>query len=89
MTDQLRALCKSLYFEIRHIIQIRNYLSLRVTVTLMVSLVLLKLDCANALLSMMSLDQLHNLQKVQNHAAKLIFKKKKNDHVILFLRSLH
>ena len=42
MTDLVSALCKSFYFEIRHMSHIRNYLSLGVTVTLMVSLVLSK-----------------------------------------------
>ena len=38
-TDQVNALYKSLYFEIRRISHIRNYLSLDFTVTLMMSLV--------------------------------------------------
>ena len=56
---------------------IRNYLSLDVTVTLMVSLVLSRLDHGNAMLSGLSLGQLCKLQKVRNHAAEVIFKKKK------------
>ena len=90
MTDQVSSLCKSLYFEIRRISQIRNYLSLDVAITLMMSFVLSKLDCGNALLSSLSSDQPHKLQKVQNHAAKVIFKEKnQNDHVMPLLRSLH
>ena len=90
MTDQVSSLCKSLYFEIRRISQIRNYLSLDVAITLMMSFVLSILDYGNALLSSLSSDQPHKLQKVQNHAAKVIFKEKKqNDHVMPLLRSLH
>ena len=77
MTDEMSALCKSLHFEIRRVSQIRNYSSLDVIVTLIVSVVLSKLDCGKVLLTGLSLDQLHKLQKVQNHATKVIFKKKK------------
>ena len=80
MTDQVSSLGKSLYFEIRRVNQIRIYLSLDVTVTLMVSLVLSKLNYGNALLSGLSLDQLYKVQKVENHATEVIFKKEKNDH---------
>ena len=68
MTDTERrpTLWKSLYSEIRCISRIKNNLSLDVTVTLMVSLVLSKLDYGNALLSGLSLDQLYKLQKVQS-----------------------
>ena len=48
----------------------------------MVFLVLSKLDYDNALLSGLSLDQLHKFQKVQNHAAKVSFKKTKNHHAM-------
>ena len=44
MTDQVSAPCKSFSFEIKCISQIRNYLSLDVTVILLVSLVFYKLD---------------------------------------------
>ena len=89
MTDHVSLLCRSLYIEISRISLVRNYLSFDVTVALMVSLVLSKLDYGNALLSGVSLDQLGKLQRVQNHAAKLVFRKKKNDHVTPLLKSLH
>ena len=89
MTDHVSSLCRSLYIEISRISLIRKYLSFDVTVSLMVLLVLSKLDYGNALLSGLSLDQLNKLQKVQNHAAKIIFKKKKTDHVTPLLKSLH
>ena len=89
MNDHVSSVCKTLYFEISRISLIRRYLSFDVTVTLMVSLVLSKLDYGNALLSGLSLDQLNKLQKVQNHAAKIIYKKKKNEHVKPLLKSLH
>ena len=86
MTDQVSAPCKSLYFKIRRISQIGNYLSLDVTVTLMNSLVLSKLDYVNAQLSGLLLDQLYKLQNVQNQATLVIFSKKKNDHAKPLLR---
>ena len=53
-----------MYFENRRISQNRNYLSLDVAVAIMASLVLSKLDYANALFSCLSLDQLGKLQKI-------------------------
>ena len=70
MNNQVSSLCKSLYLEIRRISQIRNYLLLDITVTLMVSLVLSKLDYGNALLSDLSLEQLYKLQKVKTMRLK-------------------
>ena len=55
----------------------------------MMSLVLSKLDYGNALLSSLSIDQLYKVQKVENHATEVIFKKEKNDHAMSLLRSLH
>ena len=89
MADHVINLCRNLYFEISRINLIRRYLSFEATVTLMVSLVLSKLDYGNALLSGLSLEQLHKLQKIQNHAAKIIYRKNKTDHVKPLLKSLH
>ena len=52
MIDKVCALCKSLYFEI-------NQSNQKLLVTLMVSLVLSKVDYDNALLSGLSLDKLY------------------------------
>ena len=48
-----------------------------------------KLDYCNSLLSGFSLYLLSRLQKVQNSAAKLVFKARKRDHVQSFLQALH
>ena len=59
------------------------------TSQLICSHVLSRLDYCNSLLSGITKDQLTRLQRVQNNAAKLIFKKKRRDHVTPLLKKLH
>ena len=89
MSTYVSSLCKSLYYELRRISMIRKFLTLDVAKTLVISLVLSKLDYGNSLLCGLPMDLLNKLQKVQNHAAKIIFRKKKYDHVSPLLKSLH
>ena len=56
---------------------------------LMASLVSSRLDYCNGLLAGLPDTLLQKLQYVQNCAARVIFRKKKFDHVTHLLRSLH
>ena len=82
-------ICRSAYAALRQISSIRQYLTLEATKTLVCSLVLSRLDYANALLSDCPLDSLNRLQKVQNNAARLVLKLKKTDHITPALKQLH
>ena len=55
----------------------------------MVSLVLSKLDYCNSLLSGLPKYQILKLQRIQNWAARIIFKSKKSDPATPLLRALH
>ena len=77
MTDEVSALCKSLYFIAWRITQIRDYLSLYIIFILMVFLVLTELDY--------TCTDLKSLNFISNKKHKTIRRKqfsKKKDHFI-------
>ena len=80
--------CRSAYVKIRRISSIRQYLTVEATKTLVCAFVLSKLDYCNSLLFGYPLYILRRLQKVQNSAAKLVFKSRRRDHVQPLLRAL-
>ena len=82
-------ICRSAYAALRQISSIRQSLTLQATKTLVCSLVLSRLDYANALLSDCPLESLNRLQKVQNSAARLVLKLRKTDHITPALKQLH
>ncbi|WP_419585632.1 hypothetical protein, partial [Thiolapillus sp.] len=59
------------------------------TVPLMCSFVLSRLDYCNSLLIDITSDQMYRLQKIQNHAAKVLLRKSKHEHVTPLLKKLH
>ena len=60
---------KSCYLELRKIANIRSYLSDAAILKLVFPLVISKLDYCNSLFYNMSLENMHQLQLIQNHAA--------------------
>ena len=77
------------YLEIRRISSVRHLLTRKVTVQLMCSFVLSRLDYCNSLLIDITSDQMYRLQKIQNHAAKVLLRKSKHEHVTPLLKKLH
>ena len=77
------------YLEIRCISSVRHLLSYHATKTLLCAFVLSRLDYCNALLVGSPKHLIEKLQKVQNHAARLVFCCSKFDHVTPLLHSLH
>ena len=82
-------ICCTCFLELRRISSIRHFLTEDTTKTLVCAFVLSRLDYCNALLSGSNAYLITKLQKVQNHAARLIFRSSKFDHVSPLLRSLH
>ena len=82
-------LCRISYCALRNISSIRQFLDLSTTKTLMCTLILSKLDYCNSLFYGIPTKLLDKLQKVQNAAAKIVFKAKKIDHVTPLLKKLH
>ena len=89
MSQHISNTCKAAYIKIRHIRSIRHLLTTQATQTLVCSLVLSRLDYCNSLLSGCPQYLLDKLQKVQNAAARLVYKAKKSDHIHPIFETLH
>ena len=84
--QQISAVCRICYLELRRISAIRHYLSEDVTKTLLCAFVLSRLGYCNSLLAGCPKYLLSKLPKAQNNAARLIFR---CAHIIPMLHSLH
>ena len=89
MVGQISAICRSAYYHLRNIGQIRKYLDRSATETIIHAFVSSRLDNGNALLYGLPLSQLNRLQRLQNTAAHIILRLKKHDHISRHLQSLH
>ena len=77
------------YGLIRNIAGIRKYISREHLKTLVNSIIIAKFDNCNALLPGISAYELGRLRKFQNACARLIYNKKRGDHVSGLLKELH
>ena len=77
------------YYHLRNLAGIRKFLSVEDLRTLVNSIVVAKVDNCNSLLYGISSYDSNKLQKFQNSCARLIYGKKKFDHVSGILRELH
>ena len=89
MSDRVSDICRSSFLSLRRIGCIRKYLTEKATSCLVNSLVTSRLDFCNSALYGISNEQFDRLQRIQNHAARLISKKKKHEHVTPTLCKLH
>ena len=89
MRQHISHICKSAYFELRKISSIRPYLTQFATTQLVSSLVLSRLDYCNAILAGLPSEDIARLQRIQNNAARLVFKKPRRNHVTPLLIELH
>ena len=85
----LYLVCCICYLELCWMSAIRHYLFEDVTKKLLCAFVLLRLDYYNSLLVGCPKYLLSKLQKVQNNAARLIFRTTRSAHVIPVIHSLH
>ena len=81
--------CRIYYLELRRISAIRHYLSEDVTKILLCAFILSRLDYCNSLLAGCPKYLLSKLRKVQNNAARLIFKTSRCAHVTPILHYLY
>ena len=89
MEKQVTNICRSAYINIRRTSNIRHYLTIDATKPLLCAFVLSKPDYCNSLLSGSPKHLLDKLQKVQNSAARLVFKARSQQHIKSLLQKLH
>jgi exonuclease III len=82
-------ICQASFLELRRISSIRPFLTEQATKTLVSSCILSRLDYCNALLLGVPAALLQPLQRVQNSAARLIYKAPKRHHTSDLLKQLH
>ena len=89
--QQISSVCRIFYLELLRISAVRHYLSEDHTHTkkMLCVFVLSRLDYCNSLLAGCPKYLLSKLQKVQNNAARLIFRTTRSTHLTPMLHSLH
>lgn len=80
---------KCCYLEIRKISQIRSYIKEDVTIKLVLSLVISRLDYCNSLFYNIPDENIYKLQLIQNHAACLVKQTPKRCSASSLLKALH
>ncbi len=89
MDKHISMVCRSANMHIRNIGGIRKYLTPEAAKTLVHSLVISRLDYANALLYGLPQMKINKLQLVQNKAARVITRTPRRDHITPVLCELH
>ena len=89
MNTQVRNMCRGAWLNLYNIGKIRNYLNKEQTRCVVHAFVTSKLDSNNSLLGAIPSDQVKQLERIQNAAAKVIMRKKKHDRVTPCLEELH
>ena len=89
MKKQVISVCRAAYFQLYNISQIRATLTQKSAETLVLSLVISKLDYGNCLLCGVPDYLIHKLQLVQNNAARMVCRANKRQHVTPMLQRLH
>jgi hypothetical protein len=89
MSTHISRTASSCFAVLRQIRSIRRSVTRPVLLSLVVSLVLTRLDYGSATLAGLPAKQLDRLQSVLNAAARLVFSARKYDHITPLLRELH
>ena len=89
MKQHINRTVSSCFFQLRRLRQIRRSAGEEVIKRLVTALVLSRIDYCNAALAGLSDSTLHQLQRVQNAAARLITDIKPWDHITPILKQLH
>jgi len=89
MTAHISKTVSNCFAALRQIRSVRRSLPMQVTLSLVIALVLTRLDCGNAVLAGLPAGQLNRLQSVLHEAARLIYRARKFVHVTPLLQELH
>ena len=89
ISSHISSISRSLNYHLRNIGRIRCYIDEDTCNHALRSLVISRIDYCNSLLYGLSAKDMHKLQKVQNRAARLVFKANRREHTTPLLRELH
>src|SRR5208282_803413 len=89
MADQVAALCRSCFFQLRQLRTVRCSLTDNAMATLIHAFISSRLDYCNSLLVGVGEGLLQKSQRVQNAAARLVTGTRKYEHITPVLRALH
>jgi hypothetical protein len=89
MEKQINSVIRSAYFQLRMIGMIKHYLDKPMLARIIHALFTSRIDHMNSLLVSVPSYDINRLQKVQNHAARLLSGARRCDHITPVLKSLH
>ena len=89
MAAHVHQTCRVCYYHLKNIASIRSCLTEQAAIRLVHSLVVSRLDYANALLFGITDVLIGKLQRVQNYAARLVVRCDRRDHITPILKKLH
>ena len=89
MKSHIQSVCKSAWYHLRNLFQIRKYLTQPAAETLVHAFISSRLDNGNSLFIGLPECTLKHLQLIQNTAARVITRRRKYDHITPVLKSLH
>lgn len=89
MKKHVNSVCKTAFYQLRHLATIRRFLSYQHFEILIHAFVTSRLDYCNSLLYGLPQNLLQKLQFVQNSAARLLSFTRKTEHITPILKELH
>ena len=89
MQKHFSSICCASFLELRSIASVRPYLSQSAAARFVAAVVISRLDYCNSVFIGLPADQIAQLQRVQNNAARPVMKKRRRDHVTPLLKELH
>ena len=89
MDVHIKHLCRILFCQLRRLDKIHPFLSTDAANKLTVSFVLTRLDYCKSLLAGLTDNKLNKLQRIQNHAARIVLRKPRHVSATSLLRTVH
>ena len=89
LSDHITAVCQSCMYHLRNISSIRKYITKEACECLVHAMVTSRIDYANSTLVGLPNSEISRLQRIQNMAARVVFRRPRYDHVTPLMRELH
>ena len=89
MDEHIKYLRRTLFCQLRRFGKIRPFLSTDAANKLTVSFIFTRLDCCNSLLAGLLDNKPNKLQRIQNHATRIVHRKPRHASATSLLKTLH